>query len=318
MLKKVLIIIVLFILSAFVYLFFGSLNLQSEFKNLIIEYIDNEEYTSAYEFHNSMYGEEKVYESNENGLIIHLYNAITQYEILIEDEDGEIESNYKIFEETLDLVLFNVSGNINCSKDSSIRITFAGLETVYEKELLSSDYALTVGKTFEFVPISIHQIDILEQLNVDVLPEVTLIEFYENASNEDSDDVLKFSIDKTFDAFPVSFFGNAQQFIDDYEYYVSGAFEESLESLELTDEELEDKLYDEEVRIIDALDNLMELGQYKTSQFNESEITSRTSYIVKNVILIGVILILNGVVVFFTLIKKRNKYTRAIVKMDTK
>lgn len=310
MLKKILIIVGLFMISALAYLFFGTMNLQTEFKNLIIDYVEDGDYEKAYGFHNTIYNEDLAYEETKDGLVVQIYNAISTIELPLEESEDDTEvTTYSIFDKTLDISIFHVSGRLNTSDDCVVEITFDGIETPFTKELEKGGYELSVAGNFDFIPVSIFEYEVLYELNLETLPNVTNIKFI------DGKEETKVNIEKTFDAYPDSFYAPSQSFLDDYEYYVSGEFEEFLESQEFTEEEIKEKKTDEETRLSELLETILDDENFKTNNFEQSHITSRTSYIVKNVVLIVSIIILNGVVVYFALIKKKKSHTMPIVKM---
>lgn len=293
----------MFIISAAAFLGFGTANAQSEFTKVIEEFLAAEEYENVYKFQYSHYNENKVFDNEINNVNIQIYNSFVSY--LLETEDN---GDYTIYEESLDIVIFNVDGVANYSKNCFLEISFDGIEDVYEYELSTVGYELAVASSFNFIPISIIETELKNDLEVDVVPNITNIKFI------DSKEIEIFSINQVIDPYPTSFFDPLQPFLESWEYFVSGEFIEDLKEQDLGTSEITDKVIEEEKRLTEALAELVENGDCKVTDFDNSIITGRQSYITKFTILISVILTVNIGLITFMIIRGRKKRSNSKIK----
>lgn len=303
--KKIIIGLLLFFFSTITYLLVGSAILNSQFTKTIEEYIENDEYEKAYAFLNSIYNPNVIYEEDKDNVVVQLYNALGNYHILTETNE------YISLEESIDVAVFNLPKNINLTKDCYVEVSFEGVDSTYIKTLEYTSSAIVTAQSFDFLSFSLFEIDMLNDLDLEVLPNITNIKFY------DSNDAQLFDINQTIEVTPNSFFtATVNEFVYDYNYYQSGKFDSDLKDTYDDTNIVSEKSLEEQNRIFDILEEILEEENYSINEFKNEMITERSGFVIQTILLMSAIFVIDGVVIYFVYIKNRTKKTSMpIVKL---
>ncbi len=323
-----------------IYVFFANNNMNSEYVKMVNELVEADEYRLAYEHYGTVFDDE-VNIGNVEGSVVKGFLAVAPYvEVTYKDKDDEdddlvIDKEYILVEKTLDLVFFDVpstfSSNVKSLDDAKggVKITFDTGETFfapfYSKYFNKYDHY----NNFNFLPVSIYEKDILETLNVTVVPTITKIELIDES--EDVELTIATSITNQFNNSFYAPFSSFETTNEDDETIItnyfervanvnSGKFAEDLENEELSTTEINAALQIEVNEINSLLQDIIEENEYSlldNTAFYD-KLFERGSYIAKNVITIVCLVLVNGVLIFFLVIKKKKTNSYQIVKMPEK